>query len=108
MRLRLRSLYKQLPVDLSHPQGVGGELTTMATPQEIVDARPAVFDALDFEAPYLVEKLVKDRVVDSAEQGSALFTEVKRYLVLNQVDVRVGDLVSIDDPVTELRIETSS
>ncbi|HXA89899.1 MAG TPA: hypothetical protein VNW96_15300 [Mycobacterium sp.] len=73
-------------MDLSHSQGVDGELTTMATPQEIVDARPAVFDALDFEAPYLVEKLVKDRVVDSAEQGSALFTEVKRYLVLNQVD----------------------
>jgi hypothetical protein len=58
----------------------------MAMPQEAVDARPAVFDALDFEAPYLIEKLLKDRVVDSAEQGSELFTEVKRYLVLNQVD----------------------
>jgi hypothetical protein len=46
----------------------------------------AVFEALDFEAPYLIEKLLKDHVVDSAEQGGALFTEVKRYLVLNQLD----------------------
>jgi hypothetical protein len=67
---------------LFNPPRVDRELTTM----EIVDARPAVFDALDFAAPYLVEKLLKDRVVDVAEQGSALFTEVKRYLVLNQVD----------------------
>ena len=58
----------------------------MAMPQEAVAARPAVFDALDFEAPYLIEKLLKDHLVDSAEQGGALFTEVKRYLVLNQVD----------------------
>jgi hypothetical protein len=62
-----------------------GELT-MPPLQELVDTHPAVFDALDFEAPYLVEKLSKDRIVDSAEQASALFTEVKRYLVLNQVD----------------------
>ena len=58
----------------------------MAAPQKIVDENPAVFDALDFEAPYLIEKLLKDHLVDSAEQGRALFTEVKRYLVLNQVD----------------------
>ena len=58
----------------------------MAMPLEAVDARPTVFDALHFDAPYLIEKLVKDHVVDSADQGRALFTEVKRYLVLNQVD----------------------
>ena len=58
----------------------------MAAPQKIFEASPAVFDALDFEAPWLIEKLLKDHVVDSAEQGGALFTEVKRYLVLNQVD----------------------
>jgi hypothetical protein len=58
----------------------------MAMPLEAVDARPTVFDALDFDAPYLIEKLVKDHVADSADQGRALFTEVKRYLVLNQVD----------------------
>ena len=58
----------------------------MAAPQEIVDTGPTFFDALDFEAPYLIEKLLKDCVVDTAEQASALFTEVKRYLVLNHID----------------------
>jgi hypothetical protein len=43
-------------------------------------------DALDHEAPYLIEKLLKERVVDTAEHAEALFTEVKRYLVLNQID----------------------
>ena len=50
-----------------------------------VDAVDA-FDALEHEAPYLVEKLIKDRVVDSADEGNALYLEVKRYLVLNQID----------------------
>jgi hypothetical protein len=61
----------------------------MATPYELdnrTDSSAAVFEALDFDAPYLLEKLLKDRVIESAEQGTALFTEVKRYLVLNQVD----------------------
>jgi hypothetical protein len=54
------------------------------TPQsvEAVDA----LDALEHEAPYLIEKLIKDRVVDSADEGNALYLEVKRYLVLNQID----------------------
>jgi hypothetical protein len=77
---------KCLPVDLSHPQRVDGELAMTGTLREITDGPLAVFDALVFEAPYLVEKLLKDRVVDVAEHGIALFTEVKRYLVLNQVD----------------------
>jgi hypothetical protein len=57
----------------------------MAAPQ-VIDQSAAVFGALDFEAPYLIEKLLKDHVVDSAEEANALFTEVKRYLVLNQID----------------------
>jgi hypothetical protein len=54
------------------------------TPQSVeeVDA----LDALEHEAPYLIEKLIKDRVVDSADEGNALYLEVKRYLVLNQID----------------------
>ena len=43
-------------------------------------------DALHHEAPYLIEKMLKERVVESPEQADALFTEVKRYLILNQVD----------------------
>lgn len=42
--------------------------------------------ALDYAAPFLLEKLVKDRIVDGVEAGEALFTEVKRYLVLARVD----------------------
>jgi hypothetical protein len=34
--------------------------------------------ALNFAAPYLVEKLLKDGVVESAFDADALFTEVKR------------------------------
>lgn len=53
---------------------------------QVIDQSAAAFGALEFEAPYLIEKLLKDHVVESAEEGSALFTEVKRYLVLNQID----------------------
>jgi hypothetical protein len=53
---------------------------------ESTEIPSAATDALDYQAPFLVEKLVKDRVVDTAEEAGALFTEVKRYLVLNQVD----------------------
>jgi hypothetical protein len=42
--------------------------------------------ALAYEAPYLVEKLLKDSIVDSEEEARALFREVKRYLVLTTVD----------------------
>ena len=44
------------------------------------------FEALDYEAPFVIEKLVKERFVDTVEDASALFTEVKRYLVLCHVD----------------------
>jgi hypothetical protein len=45
-------------------------------------------DALAYEAPWLVEKLIKDHAVDSAEEAQALFTEVKRYIVLVRSDKR--------------------
>jgi hypothetical protein len=55
-------------------------------------ASAAVFDALNFEASYVVERLVKDRVVGSVAEGEELFNEVKRYLVLSEVhrDLVVG------------------
>jgi hypothetical protein len=46
--------------------------------------------ALNFEAPFLIEKLLKDHIVDSAAEGAMLFTEVKRYLVLSQLDCHVA------------------
>jgi hypothetical protein len=64
----------------------------MRTAAEAATASAAVFDALAFEAPYVVERLVKDRVVGSVAEGVALFNEAKRYLVLSEVhrDLDVG------------------
>ncbi|MGE2814882.1 hypothetical protein ACQI5H_07015 [Mycobacterium heidelbergense] len=50
------------------------------------DVRPGAFEALDYQAPFLIEKLVKDSVVETSEEACALFTELKRYLVLTHVD----------------------
>jgi len=56
------------------------------------DARAA---SLEYEAPYLIEKLVKDRVCASEHEARALFREVKRFLYLNRTDrSRVWDMVS--------------
>jgi hypothetical protein len=45
---------------------------------------------LRFEAPYLIEKLIKERVVDSVDEGEALFAEVKKFLILSHVDPEVS------------------
>jgi hypothetical protein len=42
--------------------------------------------ALNHQAPFLIEKLVKDRIVETASEAEALFTEVKRFLILAQAD----------------------
>jgi hypothetical protein len=52
----------------------------------VPDVLTEAFQALDYDAPFVVEKLVKERFVDTAEDADALFTEVKRYLVLCHVD----------------------
>ena len=83
------------------PPSRDGELPMTAALQKSADVNPAVLEALNFEAPYLVEKLLKERVIDSAEHGIVLFTELKRYLVLNQVDrTRAWKLQSM--PVNEV------
>ena len=43
-------------------------------------------DALTYEAPFLIEKLLKDRVVQTSEEAETLFSEAKKYIVLTQVD----------------------
>ena len=53
-------------------------ITEVPAPQ----ADSGVDDVLAFEAPYLIEKLMKNSIVDTAEEAEALFREVKRYLVL--------------------------
>ncbi|HEX3289621.1 MAG TPA: hypothetical protein VHT50_34335 [Mycobacterium sp.] len=64
----------------------------MRTATEPATVSATVFDALAFEAPYVVERLVKDRVVGSVAEGEKLFNEAKRYLVLSEVhrDLVVG------------------
>lgn len=50
-------------------------------------ARPApVMEALEYEAPFLIEKLVKERIVESADEAQALFDEAKKYIVLVRCD----------------------
>jgi hypothetical protein len=51
-------------------------------------------EALDYEAPFLEEKLLKDRVVDTVEEARALFIEVKRYVVLGDVDKKIWTMYS--------------
>jgi hypothetical protein len=43
-------------------------------------------DILAYEAPFLIEKLIKNAVVDTAEDAEDLFREVKRYLILADLD----------------------
>lgn len=57
-------------------------IADIAAPE--LDSR--IDDILAFEAPYLIEKLLKNAVVDSAEEADELFREVKRYLVLAKLD----------------------
>jgi hypothetical protein len=55
-----------------------------------------VAEVLGFEAPYLIEKLIKNCVVDSVAEGEELFREVKRYLVLCDLDQsRVWNMYSL-------------
>lgn len=45
---------------------------------------------LEFTAPYLIEKLIKDRLVDTPEEGEVLFAEAKKFLILSFIDVDVS------------------
>ena len=49
-------------------------------------AHPAHVESLCFEAQYLMEKLVKDRVTTDRHEAEMLFREVKRYLFLTRAD----------------------
>ena len=53
----------------------------MTTPKIDLD-----LEVLTYEAPFLIEKLLKDHIVDTAEEGQALFAEVKKYIVLVRSD----------------------
>src|SRR5262249_19223525 len=64
-----------------------GFAVTSAAPLEPRGSpRHRFFDALAYEAPFLIEKLLKECIVETPEEANALFTEVKRYIVLGQLD----------------------
>jgi hypothetical protein len=46
--------------------------------------------ALEYDAPFLIDKLIKDRIVHDPTEGNVLFIEVKRYLVLSRLDPSVA------------------
>jgi hypothetical protein len=57
----------------------------MALPEPSSDlsARlPKLRQAVTFEAPFVVDKLLKDRIADSRAEAEQLFTEAKRFVVL--------------------------
>jgi hypothetical protein len=55
-------------------------------PTERPDPTRPALDAVEFEAPYVIEKLVKDHIVDTVGEAELLFTEAKRFIVLSQSD----------------------
>ncbi len=46
----------------------------------------AANEALDYQAPFLIEKLVKQGLAQTDEEAAALFAEVKKYIILAQSD----------------------
>jgi hypothetical protein len=64
----------------------------------LTEAEPdyAYFEALDYRASFLIEKLLKERIVDTAAEGEALFREVKRFIVLVRTDTsKLWDMYSL-------------
>ena len=50
----------------------------------------AIDDILAYRAPFLIEKLVKNRIADSEQEAEVLFAEVKKYLVITRSDTEVN------------------
>lgn len=64
---------------------------TSSEPTLVVPADPASYEpVLSFSAPYLIEKLVKDRIVDTLDEGEALFAEARKFLILSFTDSEVS------------------
>jgi hypothetical protein len=47
---------------------------------------PIAHDALAYRAPFLIEKLLKERIAETPEDAEALFSEVKKFIVLSRSD----------------------
>lgn len=46
----------------------------------------SVLGSLSYQAPFLIEKLLKERIVESEKEANALFLELKRYIVIAYLD----------------------
>lgn len=91
-RLQQR-VHMHLPIQA--PDSVNGGMTeTMATagpPQT-----EAFSAALAHQAPFLIEKLLKERIARTADEAEALFSEVKKYIVLVRSDeTRIWEMHSL-------------
>jgi hypothetical protein len=63
------------------------EKLSMAKRAGRTEAGPVTYaESLVFEAPYLIEKLVKDHICADEKEARALFREVKRYFYLSRID----------------------
>jgi hypothetical protein len=57
-------------------------MTMVKRPLSVESVSAANHAAISFRAPYVGERLLKDRTVDSLAEAEELFTEAKKYLVL--------------------------
>ncbi|HEX4792319.1 MAG TPA: hypothetical protein VH370_00920 [Humisphaera sp.] len=49
-----------------------------------------VSEAMAYEAPFLIEKLLKEQIVATPEEAQVLFSEVKRYIILVYLDEKTS------------------
>lgn len=63
---------------------------TDATTVRSATREVAIADILAYRAPFLIDKLMKNRIADSKEEAEALFAEVKKYLVITRSDEDVS------------------
>lgn len=57
----------------------------MMTTAGAVPETAQLMEALNYQAPFLIEKLLKEQIATTAEDGEALFAEAVKYLVLSHM-----------------------
>jgi hypothetical protein len=59
-------------------------MTSAAAESSDHPAPVPVAEVLAYQAPFLIEKLLKNHIVDSEEEGTAIFGELKKYLIMTK------------------------
>lgn len=70
-------------VNVSAPLALTRSSQTLRLPKIDEEARGRL---MAYRAPFLIDKLMKDRIVSTRRDGEVLFDELKKYLVMNSVD----------------------